>query len=122
MKQDNTPPELAPGTSAAAERIASVDTNPEPDAEAVLTVTADTEIDAAVDAVMAANITEVATEPPPPASIVHRVERGDTLFSLAKSYGTTVASLKRWNQLRSNMILVGQRLTIFTGQVATATH
>ena len=112
VKQDSTPPELAPGTSAPAERVASVDTNPETDAEAVLTVSADTEVDTTVDAVMAANITEAATEPPPPASIVHRVERGDTLFSLAKSYGTTVASLKRWNQLRSNTILVGQRLTI----------
>ena len=122
VSQDSTPPELAPGTSARAERVASVDTNADTDAEAVLTVTADTEVDATVDAVVAANITEAAAEPPPPASIVHRVERGDTLFSLAKSYGTSVASLKRWNRLRSNTILVGQRLTIFTGQVATATH
>ena len=104
VSQDSTPPELAPGTSAGAERVA------------------DAEVDTTVDAVVAATITEAATEPPPPASIVHRVERGDTLFSLAKAYRTTVASLKRWNQLRSNTILVGQRLTIFTDQIATATH
>ena len=56
------------------------------------------------------------------ASLIHRVKRGDTLFGLAKLYRTTVASLKTWNRLRSNTILVGQRLTIFTGRATTATN
>ena len=42
----------------------------------------------------------------------HTVRRGDTLFSIARRYGTTVASLRATNGLRSNTIYVGQRLTI----------
>ena len=50
----------------------------------------------------------------PQASLIYRVKRGDTLFSIAKLFRTSVASLKSWNGLRSNSIRVGQRLTIFT--------
>jgi membrane-bound lytic murein transglycosylase D len=46
--------------------------------------------------------------------LVYHVKRGDTLFSIARLYRTTVASLKSWNRLRGNAIQVGQRLTIFT--------
>jgi LysM repeat protein len=85
-----------------------------------------TDVDAGVDVrsppLLAANARDVAVEPPPPESIVHRVKRGDTLFSLARLYRTTVASLKRWNDLRSNRILVGQRLTVRTGQATIATY
>jgi membrane-bound lytic murein transglycosylase D len=56
-----------------------------------------------------------------PASLTYRVKRGDTLFSIAKLFRTTVASLKSWNGLRSNAIRVGQRLTIFTDE-ANATN
>ena len=59
---------------------------------------------------------------PAQASLIYRVKRGDTLFSIAKLYRTTVASLKTWNRLRSNSIQVGQRLTIFTQRTATATN
>jgi membrane-bound lytic murein transglycosylase D len=45
--------------------------------------------------------------------VIHRVRRGDTLFSIAKRYDTTVQELKEWNRLRSSAIQVGQRLTIF---------
>jgi len=55
------------------------------------------------------------------ASLIHRVKRGDTLFSIAKLYRTTVASLKSWSRLRTNSIQVGQRLTIFTEHPTTAT-
>jgi membrane-bound lytic murein transglycosylase D len=59
---------------------------------------------------------------PAQASLIYRVKRGDTLFSIAKLYRTTVASLKTWNRLRSNSIQVGQRLTIFTQRTETATN
>lgn len=59
---------------------------------------------------------------PTQASLIYRVKRGDTLFSIAKLYRTTVASLKTWNRLRGNSIQVGQRLTIFTQRTATATN
>ena len=48
-----------------------------------------------------------------PEKVIHRVRRGDTLYSIAKRYDTTVQELKEWNRLRSNAIQVGQRLTIF---------
>jgi membrane-bound lytic murein transglycosylase D len=70
---------------------------------------------AVVDAVAVSNT--VTTRPEPkieaaPARVVHRVKRGETLYSIAKRYDTTVVSLKAWNRLRSNSIQVGQRLTI----------
>jgi membrane-bound lytic murein transglycosylase D len=48
-----------------------------------------------------------------PEKVIHRVQRGDTLFSIAKRYDTTVEELKEWNRLRSNAIQIGQRLTVF---------
>jgi membrane-bound lytic murein transglycosylase D len=48
-----------------------------------------------------------------PEKVIHRVRRGDTLFSIAKRYDTTVEELREWNRLRSNAIQIGQRLTIF---------
>jgi len=120
VRQDARPPGLAPDASAPAELAASVETNLTADTDAVPAVNAGTEVEPAIDVVAAANSRDVATEPP--ASIVHRVKRGDTLYTLARLYRTTVASLKRWNALQDNTILVGQRLTIFTGQATTATY
>ncbi len=42
----------------------------------------------------------------------HRVQRGDTLTSIARLYRTTVDSLRTWNRLSGNRIVVGQMLTI----------
>lgn len=55
-----------------------------------------------------------------PARTTYRVKRGDTLFSIARLFNTTVASLKSVNRLRTNAIQIGQRLTILRS--ATATH
>jgi membrane-bound lytic murein transglycosylase D len=74
-----------------------------------------------VDAALASNTAPEAGEPAQ-ASLIYRVKRGDTLFSIARLYQTTVASLKSWNRLQSNSIQVGQRLTIFTQRTATATN
>jgi membrane-bound lytic murein transglycosylase D len=49
---------------------------------------------------------------PTKSTTTHRVARGETLFSIAKRYGTTVALIKELNSLRSNVIRVGQRLVI----------
>jgi LysM repeat protein len=47
------------------------------------------------------------------------VKRGDTLSSIARSYNTTIASLKAWNlTIRGNRINVGDRLTIFANRAA----
>ena len=55
-----------------------------------------------------------------PSRSTHRVKAGETLYSIAKRYDTTVNSLKEWNHLRNNTIQVGQRLTIYQrGAAAT---
>jgi membrane-bound lytic murein transglycosylase D len=46
------------------------------------------------------------------APVVHRVKAGDTLFSIARRYNTSVASVRQSNHLKGNTIKVGQRLTI----------
>lgn len=43
---------------------------------------------------------------------IYRVKRGDTLGSVAKKYGVTVNQIKRWNNLRSNSLVVGKRLIV----------
>jgi len=59
-----------------------------------------------------------ATEATSQAKLVYRVKRGDTLSSIARVYETTVASLKKWNDLRTNTLRVGQRLTILSARTA----
>ncbi len=44
--------------------------------------------------------------------ISYRVARGDTVFSIAKHYGVTVASIKTMNGLHSNHIQLGQTLKL----------
>ena len=47
-----------------------------------------------------------------PTRVVHRVKAGETLFSIAQKYNTSVAAVRQANKLRGNTIKVGQRLTI----------
>ena len=42
----------------------------------------------------------------------HTVKKGETLSSIAKKYGCTVNDLKKWNGLKSNTVVVGQKLKI----------
>ncbi len=44
--------------------------------------------------------------------IVYKVKRGDTLFSIAKAFETSVEALRSWNRLRGDHISPGDRLTI----------
>jgi LysM repeat protein len=73
-------------------------------------------------AVVAAEVAVVTAPTKAPTTTVHRVKRGDTLFSIARLYQTTVSALKSWNRLRSDSIQVGQRLKIFNEHPATATN
>jgi peptidoglycan lytic transglycosylase D len=48
--------------------------------------------------------------------VVHRVKRGQTLLAIARKYGTTVAAIRKRNNLkRSNFIRAGQELEIPRG-------
>jgi len=61
--------------------------------------------------------------PPPPTPVsrdaerssevlMHRVASGETLFSISRRYGVTVAEIREWNRLSGNIIEVGQVLQI----------
>src|SRR5215510_10543512 len=59
-----------------------------------------------------------ATEATTQSKLVYRVKQGDTLSSIARVFETSVASLKKWNDLRTNTLRVGQRLTILGARSA----
>ena len=72
-----------------------------------------------IDPVVVASATlPSATEAAAQSRLVYRVKRGDTLSSIARVFETSVAALKKWNDLRSNTLRVGQRLTILTSRSA----
>ena len=56
--------------------------------------------------------------PPKPTSTaprdgsVHVVRRGDTLWKIASTYGTSISKLKKWNGLKNNTIRPGDRLVV----------
>ena len=58
--------------------------------------------------------------PTPPARVssarpnvrTHKIRQGDTLFSLAKQYGTTVDALRALNNLKGNALKVGGQLRV----------
>ena len=57
------------------------------------------------------------TEPkkvPSPSSVTtkHKVKKGDTLSGIAAKYHVSVANLKKWNNLKSDKIQIGQTLII----------
>ena len=47
-----------------------------------------------------------------PRVTTYRVKRGDTLFSIARLFDTTVAKLRSLNRLHTNRISIGDRLTV----------
>lgn len=52
--------------------------------------------------------------PVPDGGVTYKVRRGDSLWSIAKKHGVTVAELKQANGLRSARIKAGQKLVIPT--------
>jgi len=59
----------------------------------------------------------MASDYEPGKTITYRVRRGDSLFKIAQRYGTTSASIARWNKISErSLIHPGQRLTIHCGQ------
>ncbi len=44
---------------------------------------------------------------------LHRVSKGETLYRISKTYNVDVSKLKRWNNLRSNIIHPGDLLIIY---------
>lgn len=60
----------------------------------------------------------------PSGAAIHKVNPGETLFSISKKYGVSVDSLKQWNKLQGNDLSVGQAIvvkeTALTTPAATA--
>lgn len=54
-----------------------------------------------------------------PATGYHVVQKGETLFSIARKYNITVTNIRQWNNLKSDDIQSGQRLLVSKNQ-ATA--
>ena len=46
------------------------------------------------------------------AAEAHTVQKGDTLYSIARKYGTTVALIKKLNKLKDNHLDIGQKLIL----------
>jgi len=47
------------------------------------------------------------------APAIHRIRKGESLYTISKKYGCTVAHLKTWNRLQGNLIKPGQQLKIY---------
>lgn len=54
-------------------------------------------------------------------STTHTVRRGDNLGSIAGKYGVTVANIKKWNRMSSNMVKAGQKIKIHNNKVDMST-
>jgi LysM repeat protein len=60
---------------------------------------------------------------PPPKSVTHRVQRGDTLGAIARRYGTTVGSIQGANGMgRSTRIGIGEQLQISGTAIRNVTY
>jgi D-alanyl-D-alanine endopeptidase (penicillin-binding protein 7) len=46
--------------------------------------------------------------------VTHVVRQGETLSTIGRRYGVSVAAVKEWNRLSGNGIRSGQRLTVYT--------
>jgi membrane-bound lytic murein transglycosylase D len=45
-------------------------------------------------------------------TVTHKVKRGDLLTTIARKYGVSVNDIKKWNNLKGNKIMAGQKLKI----------
>jgi len=51
-----------------------------------------------------------------PQTVIHVVEKGDSLGKIGQKYNCTIALIKESNNLKSDVIRLGQRLRIWTGE------
>jgi len=51
-----------------------------------------------------------------PSSVIHIVEKGDSLGKVGQKYNCTIALIKKSNNLKNDVIRLNQRLRVWTGQ------
>ena len=76
-------------------------------------------VEGVVEAV--ANYIGVEYTEPKPSNNLYTVKKGDTLYSIANRFNTTVQALKSLNNLTSNILTIGQTLKIPTSEENTQT-
>ncbi len=76
-------------------------------------------VEGVVEAV--ANYIGVEYTEPKPSNNLYTVKKGDTLYSIANRFNTTVQALKSLNNLTSNILTIGQTLKIPTTEENTQT-
>ncbi|MCY7388262.1 MAG: LysM peptidoglycan-binding domain-containing protein, partial [Burkholderiales bacterium] len=82
---------------------------------ALVSETKKPEAPAAIIPTAVASVSE--TTAPPGA---HRVQRGETLFSISKRYGVTIDQIKTFNAMKTNSVQVGQNLSLSGVAIAEA--
>ena len=63
-----------------------------------------------------AQTSQVIRKPQNGQALTHRVRKGDSLYIIAKQYGTTTKKIQNINNLKTTMLHKGQVLTIFPGE------
>lgn len=53
----------------------------------------------------------------PGGPVIHKVRPGDTLFALARTYGTSIGRIREANGLRNDSLAIGQNLTIPSNRI-----
>jgi len=62
------------------------------------------------------NTLQAAQKPPHGEAVTHTVQKGDSLYIIAKHYGTTTAKIQELNNLSTTDLHIGQVLTISPGE------
>jgi len=47
--------------------------------------------------------------------VEHRIRNGESIFSIANRYGVSTSQIKEWNNLKSNRLVRGKKLIIYSG-------
>ena len=64
-----------------------------------------------------AQTAQVIRKPQNGQALTHRVRKGDSLYIIARQYGTTTKKIQDLNNLKTTILHIGQVLTIFPGKI-----
>ena len=104
---DTGPSVNAPGNRPAADTPAPIPAGPPPPPPPPATITR-----VAIGGADAGRVVGGGPSPSDAPGQVHVVQRGETLFTIARQYGTTVAAVRALNGLTGDLISVGQQLQV----------